>query len=414
MRNYAPLYAGSAAVGKSLATQGGTEQDNYQKTLGDMFRQQSQQAHAGLYEAQAERERYRLDNQRSGRNTFLQAQTGLDDSQLGDIARAAKHGWGQIDAEGPPTTPAWFTPQVKDKYNQARTTLSLNDVATGDTNASQLANAMNEIMKQGYGQKIVEGQEDPGSVAAAFAAMAGKPTVDVTGSGIAFNPYGDKNDLNTTPFIDKANIDAGAKENVATIKGDSGTNSQKKYQELKQMGVPDQIALGSAYGMIKSVHDPATGATVLVDINTGRSVGRLRQADPANFRSPFEWESYVQGQQGEPAPSMTREQLEEQANKELKDELGWKDWYTDPSENEITQRAVEITKRASGGKTGIDRTSAQPPGNKSTQAANKPPDPPKPPGVPANARYGHDESGNPGWYVPDPSRPGKHMRLRNK
>ena len=119
-------------------------------------------------------------------------------------------GFPQGRTEGPPTAagevptmeqvPDWYTPEVEQAYNQTQQVIGLNDLATGDSKANDLVKVLMDLKGQQLQEDVLAGKQDPNKVAQAVAAAAGKPTVDVTASGIAYNPFGDKNELNTEAF----------------------------------------------------------------------------------------------------------------------------------------------------------------------------------------------------------------------
>lgn len=214
MRNFTPLMRGGRNLGAAMGGQDAIEGKAYEEEMAKLMMSANRQAQAQKHQTEAALNEERLRNMRAGRETFMQNATGLPQDQYGELATAMQEGWMQKEAEGPPTPdgvyptmddiPAFVTPEVVDRYRTGQMTLAANDVATGKTNAEQLMATMQAAMELGRQDKMISGQMDPDAVAAAMAATAGKPTVDVTGSGIAFKPYGDPQDLNTAAF-DRAN-----------------------------------------------------------------------------------------------------------------------------------------------------------------------------------------------------------------
>lgn len=68
------------------------------------------------------------------------------------------------------------------------------------------------------------------------------------------------------------------------------TNSAKKYEELKGMGIPDQIARSVAYGGVRMVQDPMGLGAVFIDEITGDKLGELKSGQwstvPGKFNQP--------------------------------------------------------------------------------------------------------------------------------
>lgn len=73
------------------------------------------------------------------------------------------------------------------------------------------------------------------------------------------------------------------------------TNSGREYQEMLQLGVPEPVAQGIAYGTYKTVSDPASGATLIIDLRSNQPVGRMTPSDPGNpYNSPYVWQPTAQ------------------------------------------------------------------------------------------------------------------------
>ena len=97
---------------------------------------------------------------------------------------------------------------------------------------------------------MISGKADPNSIAAVMAAVAGKPTVNVNSSGIAFNPYGDVNNLNTKPFEQANKVKAQAAVDAALARVKANGNQlpaeAKLVQYYKSIGYPQEKAVEMA------------------------------------------------------------------------------------------------------------------------------------------------------------------------
>lgn len=82
---------------------------------------------------------------------------------------------------------------------------------------------------------------------------------------------------------------------VRDIDGTSGggkaTTKQREYQEMLELGVPDSVARGVAYGTHKLISDPDSGSRVLVDLASGDVVGSFQPVDPNDQFGPVQWVS---------------------------------------------------------------------------------------------------------------------------
>lgn len=72
-------------------------------------------------------------------------------------------------------------------------------------------------------------------------------------------------------------------------KANEPSANHKRYEELRAQGLPENVARGIAYGSYKTVNDPATGATTIIDVATGTEVGSYQRSDPDNFLAPKAW-----------------------------------------------------------------------------------------------------------------------------
>jgi len=118
-----------------------------------------------------------------------------------------------------------------------------------------------------------------------------------------------------------------------------GTNSNKKYQEMLDLGVPEKAARGVAYGTYKTVTDPATGATVLLDVgDNGKEVGRMAPVDPGKPLGAQQW------QPADQQPSISYDDARAQSKQEAKEKAGW--FSTDSSDFGEEGRKGFIERRA--------------------------------------------------------------------
>ena len=268
MRNYATLSQGAYALGKALASAPGIEKAYERRAMADAMRNALGQARTRKYLVDAALGERQLASMDEGRDRFLQGATGLSQPQIAELTRNLRNGW-MKQAAGPPAPtidtktgdpmlefptmrverPAWYTPDVEQRFRQANMALGAAQLGTGKTNAEKLMAALQTATNLGRQDRIIAGEADPAAIARAMAATAGKPTVDVTASGIAFNPYGDKNDLNTQPFM--ARIAASAKGGG----GGSGAGGGRRLGAqaglirflVDEMKIPEERAIELAF-----------------------------------------------------------------------------------------------------------------------------------------------------------------------
>ncbi len=250
-RNYAPMARGAYELARAFAMAPAVERRASRAAMQDALDGALAQARIDKYRTDAELGRQRLAGMEEGRNRFLAGATGLTQPQLDELNRAMNEGWLR-QAEGPPTPageypvmdgrPDWATPEVEDRFRQANLALGANLIGTGKTNANQLVAALQGALNLGLQRKLLDGKAQPEAVARVMGAMAGKPTVDVTGSGIAFDPYGNKTDLNVEPFMAKAQAAGGA--------GGSGAgggarlpNTARMIEYYQRLGYPQEEAV---------------------------------------------------------------------------------------------------------------------------------------------------------------------------
>lgn len=179
--DYSPVYRGARELGGSFG--GGSMKDAMIAVLNQKKAEEIQQ---------------RMDSIKSGPGQFLQGFTGLKPGQLTEMDQMmAQGGWPQA---GPPTAagemsvadlpPNWYNPEVQGKYNQGQQLIGMQSMAGNKGNPSQMAQALQDIVNMGRQEKMISGETPPNKVAAAMAAIAGKPVRSMTGSGIDYDPYG--------------------------------------------------------------------------------------------------------------------------------------------------------------------------------------------------------------------------------
>jgi len=97
--------------------------------------------------------------------------------------------------------------------------------------------------------------------------------------------------------------------------GGGGSSAAQKYQEMLKLNFPEQVARGVAYGTFKTISDPATGSTTIVDIENNREIGRMAPTDPNDAFGVQQWQPT--GQQQAPVTAtnpQTGERLELRGN----------------------------------------------------------------------------------------------------
>ena len=215
MRNYSNMNSGVSDLVQAFMGASGTEQQAYQKSLSDVFRNQSNQASARKNNAAASLDERRLNDMDTGNQNFMQGATGLQQPQLNELSEIMLNGFNEKRTEGPPTAdgvapveydkPHWLTSSVQDKYNRAQMTMGANQAGTGKTNAEQMINALQGAANINRQDNIISGEADPSAIGKAMAATAGKSLTDVTGSGIAYDKFAPASqELNTQAF-DRSN-----------------------------------------------------------------------------------------------------------------------------------------------------------------------------------------------------------------
>ena len=209
MRTYAPLMQGAEELARAFAMAPSVEAQAGERSLADQISLAMNQARMDQYGTRAALNRQRLKERQVGPGEYLSAATGLPAEQVRVLQDAYNAGgWGEANPR-----PEWYTPDIEQRFNDARLAIAGNRAATGDTNGQQLVRALQDAMKIGQQRQIIEGDPDanPQALARAMAAGAGRPTTEVTPSGIVYDPYGSpKQTPNTDAFLQNARIRADA------------------------------------------------------------------------------------------------------------------------------------------------------------------------------------------------------------
>jgi len=224
MRTYRKLNQGAVDLGRSFAIGGTLRENANNKNLGDYFVDGKNKAAADKMTAEAELIGQKIQNRNSGRDLMLSGMTGLNGQQVTKMKDYQQNGIPMVEADGAvmpgmpqpqrEDRPNWLTDEIQKSFNQALTGIAANDMSTGNTNPNQIAQAFsqfNDINKQ---NDIISGDLNANTVAQAYGATNAKPTVDVSG-GVAFNPYGDINTINSQPYIQGKEIQAKATVDAA-------------------------------------------------------------------------------------------------------------------------------------------------------------------------------------------------------
>lgn len=257
------LGSGSQKMVMSLMGGNAIENKSFADTLAAKMAMAAKMAQADKYNSETELNNRRLENMDSGNQEFMQGATGLSQPQLQIMNMLKKSGQYHAPqrASGPPTAggeepsmmmatnekPEWLTPDVSSKYDRASMASGANKMGTGKSNADHIMKALINAANLGRQDEMITGNLDPAKVSPAMAATEGKPMVDVTSSGIGFNPYGSTDALNTKPFIEKANIDAKAKVDSALAR--SNVSGSQLPAEAKMV----EFYMGKGYGKEKAI-----------------------------------------------------------------------------------------------------------------------------------------------------------------
>lgn len=202
----AAIAAPWASVGKSLFQGQANYEAGRSKMADALAREAMMQSHTGLYNAQAQKtqqEAANLEQRRQYQSPEFATRiaaglAGLSEQQGGDLAGYQSRGnWGMnpakelpIDQAGPPvpelpkSAPDWYSPQIEQRFNQARGAHMANLGGTGNTNAEQMINAYAKLLGQG---RIDAAIADPRKVAdfgKAMAASQGKALFHQGSNGV--------------------------------------------------------------------------------------------------------------------------------------------------------------------------------------------------------------------------------------
>jgi len=163
---------------------------------------------------------------------------------------------------------------------------------------------------------------------------------------IAFN----KNDPKQTQQIGQP---------YADTSGGNGSGSSKKYQEMLGIGFPEQIARGISYGSFKTVTDPASGSSMIIDVENNREIGRMVPVDPSKPFGKMEWLSANQ------QPTISWEDALKDATQEAKGKASWlnadsTDFGNDGRQAWIRNRAKEMMQGSTGKAQGQPQGGADP------------------------------------------------------
>lgn len=142
-------------------------------------------AHAALYNEQAQGMAQRRGYQTPEFASKIAAGfSGLDDGKAGQLDQFAKQGhWGTPDAPDV-NPPAWYRPDVHQRYNNARGAFLANLGGTGNTNAEQMADAYSKLAGQG---RIDSAMANPDTIPVfgkAMAASKGSPLFHQGSNGV--------------------------------------------------------------------------------------------------------------------------------------------------------------------------------------------------------------------------------------
>lgn len=266
-RNYSPLYQGAQDAAFSLGAAPAYRRRGEAYGAQDSAQQLADAARAGKLEAETALLQQRRKTMTTAPQEFLSAVTGLDQNQISQLSQAMLNGWRQRD-QGPPTAegqepqiniakPAWVTPNVEQRFNTGRSALALGNVASGDSNADQLAKAFTQMSGNMREEAAMGGNSSPAALAQVMAASAGKPMRDVTNSGIDYNPFAKPGtEISTEPF-DMANAmknAAGVQE--AKVRAQGGVD-EAAVRAKEGNKLPAQAALIEYYRSLGMPTDQA-------------------------------------------------------------------------------------------------------------------------------------------------------------
>jgi len=140
--------------------------------------------------------------------------------------------------------------------------------------------------------------------------------------------------------------------------GGKPTNSAKQYNEMLQLGIPQDVARGISYGTIKQIQDMA-GNTFLIDVASGQPLGSINQ----DITGGVSWQPA-----GRPKP-MSQEEAQAQVEMEMQQDPRANDWipFNEAGQPEIDQRVQQRIQEQSG------LSSAAPRGGVPSAPAKAPP-----------------------------------------
>jgi len=220
------------------------------------------EARIGELNSKTRQRNHRVDNMVPGQNQFIMGQTGLKIPQVQQARDAYQNGgW---EEPGPPTAegaisrseqaPEFYNSDVASKFMDAMGTIGMVSAATGDTNAEQFSKTHQNNVNISRQDDMISGKLSPNSVAAAMAAIEGKPQTSVTGSGIAYNPYAAPGEGMDTSAFDRK------------VKADNAGGAGSGHKDISLMNhlVTSGVAKsqGEAWSMMKQASlDPVKGPT---------------------------------------------------------------------------------------------------------------------------------------------------------
>ncbi len=227
-------------------------------SIGDQMKAAFDAARATKAQSEAELNALRMEERQAGLRNLLGGHAGLTYPQVDELVDFWNKGnWGEIPIIGAPMAPQdpmyfdlgqafnapaqvpmaaaenkpmpdfqpapvqnaaapnWYTPDVATKANQARSLVGLNRMATGDSNAEHLSDALGNLIAQAYQGAVASGDPRSQQFKEALAAGEGKPTYDVTASGIGFNRFGDASQMDTSAFDRAGTVKAKATVDAA-------------------------------------------------------------------------------------------------------------------------------------------------------------------------------------------------------
>lgn len=141
------------------------------------------------------------------------------------------------------------------------------------------------------------------------------------GAGDTFRTVQDNERAQTGFELQRRGQDITRRGQDITLRGQDmdsqrGTGDMRKYNELAALGVPDEVARGVAYGTYRNVTDPASGATLIIDLTSNQPIGRMVPSDPSKpYTSGYRWEpdmktGMIQRPAGGSAPNMNAGTIE--------------------------------------------------------------------------------------------------------